>query len=185
LTGKAAHTLSIALVFNNIGNKHRYKGELWFFDNYIIPLAKKLKDCGVFGVSCDEFLDFATENRNEWAAKGEALVSETKASLLAATEQKQQQREAIVSETQESLLLELATDQQKQEEALVVSETQEPLLVATEQQQEQEEAPVVSVTQESLLVATKQQQEQEQVEEKAAAVSDESPASLLAQPFEI
>ena len=28
-----------------------YKGELGFFDFYIIPLAKKLKDCGVFGVS--------------------------------------------------------------------------------------------------------------------------------------
>ena len=26
-----------------------YKGELWFFDNYIIPLAGKLRDCGVFG----------------------------------------------------------------------------------------------------------------------------------------
>ena len=31
-----------------------YKGELGFFDYYIIPLAKKLKECGVFGVSCDE-----------------------------------------------------------------------------------------------------------------------------------
>ena len=31
-----------------------YKGEMGFFDFYIIPLAKKLKECGVFGVSCDE-----------------------------------------------------------------------------------------------------------------------------------
>jgi 3'5'-cyclic nucleotide phosphodiesterase len=31
-----------------------YKGELGFFDFYIIPLAKKLKDCRVFGVSSDE-----------------------------------------------------------------------------------------------------------------------------------
>jgi hypothetical protein len=28
--------------------------EIGFFDFYIIPLAKKLKDCGVFGVSSDE-----------------------------------------------------------------------------------------------------------------------------------
>jgi len=28
-----------------------YKGEIGFFDNYIIPLAKKLADCGIFGVS--------------------------------------------------------------------------------------------------------------------------------------
>jgi hypothetical protein len=28
-----------------------YQGEIGFFDFYIIPLARKLKDCGVFGVS--------------------------------------------------------------------------------------------------------------------------------------
>ena len=52
-----------------------YKGELGFFDNYIIPLAKKLKDCGVFGVSSDEYLNYAIENRREWAAKGEEVVA--------------------------------------------------------------------------------------------------------------
>jgi 3'5'-cyclic nucleotide phosphodiesterase len=51
-----------------------YESELWFFDNYIIPLAKKLKTCGVFGVSCDELLDYATENRAEWAVKGREIV---------------------------------------------------------------------------------------------------------------
>ena len=35
------------------------KGEIGFFDFYIIPLAKKLKDCGVFGVSSDEYLNYA------------------------------------------------------------------------------------------------------------------------------
>jgi hypothetical protein len=35
-----------------------YKGELWFFDKYIIPLAKKLKECEVFGVACDESFGF-------------------------------------------------------------------------------------------------------------------------------
>lgn len=52
-----------------------YEGELWFFDNYIIPLAKKLKTCGVFGVSCDELLDYANDNRAEWAAKGRDIVA--------------------------------------------------------------------------------------------------------------
>lgn len=33
-----------------------YKGELGFFDNYIIPLANKLRECNVFGVSSDEYL---------------------------------------------------------------------------------------------------------------------------------
>jgi 3'5'-cyclic nucleotide phosphodiesterase len=46
-----------------------YNGELGFFDFYVIPLAKILKDCGVFGLSSDESLNFATTNvlngRNE------------------------------------------------------------------------------------------------------------------------
>jgi hypothetical protein len=52
-----------------------YEGELGFFDHYIIPLAKKLKDCGVFGVSSDEYLNYAMENRNEWASKGKKVVA--------------------------------------------------------------------------------------------------------------
>lgn len=39
-----------------------YKGELEFFDFYIIPLAKKLKDCGVFGVSSAEYLNYAVSS---------------------------------------------------------------------------------------------------------------------------
>jgi 3'5'-cyclic nucleotide phosphodiesterase len=53
-----------------------YQGELWFFDHYVIPLAKKLKDCGVFGVSSDEYLNYATHNRDEWAAKGKDVVQQ-------------------------------------------------------------------------------------------------------------
>jgi len=53
-----------------------YKGEIGFFDFYIIPLAKKLKDCGVFGKSSDEYLTYATQNRQEWEARGEALTAE-------------------------------------------------------------------------------------------------------------
>jgi hypothetical protein len=53
-----------------------YKGELGFFDNYIVPLAKKLKDCGVFGVSSEECLAYAMENRREWESKGHMIVAE-------------------------------------------------------------------------------------------------------------
>ena len=52
-----------------------YQGELGFFDFYIIPLAKKLKDRGVFGVSSDEYLNYATKNRNEWEVRGHELVA--------------------------------------------------------------------------------------------------------------
>jgi hypothetical protein len=51
-----------------------YEGELWFFDNYVIPLAQKLRECKVFGVSCDEFLDYAKDNRMEWELKGREIV---------------------------------------------------------------------------------------------------------------
>ena len=53
-----------------------YNGELWFFDNYIIPLARKLEECGVFGVASEECLNYALENRKEWAVKGKAIVQE-------------------------------------------------------------------------------------------------------------
>lgn len=52
-----------------------YKGELWFFDNYVIPLAKKLDECNVFGVASDEGLNYALANRAEWAIKGEGIVA--------------------------------------------------------------------------------------------------------------
>jgi hypothetical protein len=52
-----------------------YKGELGFFDFYIIPLAKKLKDCGVFGVSSDEYLNYAEKNREEWELRGHEVVA--------------------------------------------------------------------------------------------------------------
>jgi hypothetical protein len=58
-----------------------YKGEIGFFDFYIIPLAKKLKDCGVFGVSSYEYLNYAERNRAEWEAKGLEIVEEMKAKI--------------------------------------------------------------------------------------------------------
>ena len=52
-----------------------YEGELKFFDHYVIPLALKLKECGVFGVSSDEYYNYALENRHEWKRKGKGIVS--------------------------------------------------------------------------------------------------------------
>jgi hypothetical protein len=51
-----------------------YNGELGFFDFYIIPLARKLKECGVFGVSSDEYLTYALKNRDEWEKRGQEAV---------------------------------------------------------------------------------------------------------------
>jgi len=52
-----------------------YESELGFFDYYIIPLAKKLKDCGVFGVSSDEYLSYAEKNRQEWKDRGREVLA--------------------------------------------------------------------------------------------------------------
>jgi hypothetical protein len=53
-----------------------YQGEIGFYDHYVIPLAKKLADCGVFGVSSSEYLDYAMKNRQEWVLRGETVVAE-------------------------------------------------------------------------------------------------------------
>jgi len=72
-----------------------YNGELGFFDNYIIPLAKKLKDCNVFGVSSDECLNFAIQNRLEWEARGQEVVA-------VMTEEAEQLAEVPVSTSESS-----------------------------------------------------------------------------------
>jgi hypothetical protein len=58
-----------------------YKGEIWFFDNYIIPLAQKLNDCGVFGVSYYEYLSYAQDNRAQWERKGQSIVDTLRAKM--------------------------------------------------------------------------------------------------------
>jgi class 3 adenylate cyclase len=52
-----------------------YQGELGFLDFYILPLTKKLSECGVFGVSSDEHLNYALKNREEWERRGQEVVA--------------------------------------------------------------------------------------------------------------
>jgi hypothetical protein len=58
-----------------------YQGELGFFDFYIIPLTKKLRDCGVFGVSSDEYLNYAQDNRAQWEERDKEVVASMVAKL--------------------------------------------------------------------------------------------------------
>ena len=51
-----------------------YKSEIGFFDFYIIPLAKKLQESGVFGESGDEFVQNAQNNRDRWEREGQEMV---------------------------------------------------------------------------------------------------------------
>ena len=66
-----------------------YQGELDFYDYYIIPLAKKLKECGVFGVSSIEYLQYAMSNRSEWQSRGKEIVAEMKERVKTMTQLKQ------------------------------------------------------------------------------------------------
>jgi hypothetical protein len=52
-----------------------YKSELLFFDEHVIPIAKKMSDCGVFDPTGGRHLSFALSNRQQWAAKGGDLVA--------------------------------------------------------------------------------------------------------------
>jgi hypothetical protein len=51
-----------------------YKGEIGFFDFYVIPLAKKMNEAGVFGSAGDQYLAYATSNRDMWEASGVQAV---------------------------------------------------------------------------------------------------------------
>jgi hypothetical protein len=79
-TVSAIHCRNWIILLNSQSNSHFptaiVEGEIGFFDFYIIPLAKKLKECGVFGVSSDEYLNYAERNRQEWELRGQEVVSE-------------------------------------------------------------------------------------------------------------
>jgi len=51
-----------------------YKGELEFFDHFVIPLVRNLKESGVIGVASDEYSMYAIANRDEWEIKGRDIV---------------------------------------------------------------------------------------------------------------
>jgi hypothetical protein len=53
-----------------------YEAEIGFFENYIIPLATKLRDSGCYGVSGDEFLSYARSNLEEWRIRGQEVVAD-------------------------------------------------------------------------------------------------------------
>jgi hypothetical protein len=53
-----------------------YESEIGFFKNYVIPLAMKLRDCGVYGSIGEDYLRYAEHNLMEWELKGQTIVLE-------------------------------------------------------------------------------------------------------------
>ena len=76
-----------------------YQGEISFFEGYVIPLAKKLKDCGVFGVASDECLNYAVENLQEWKKKGQMISAE----LVANYHQRELEEQAQAADSSPAL----------------------------------------------------------------------------------
>jgi hypothetical protein len=87
-----------------------YYGELGFFDFYIIPLAKKLSECGVFGVSSDEYLNYALENRREWEKKGRDVV---RGYLDRLEEKKNNQTEKEENSSKEEVVVQIVNKNEK------------------------------------------------------------------------
>jgi hypothetical protein len=52
-----------------------------------------LKDCGVFGVSSDEFLNYAMKNREEWESRGQEIVAEMVEAVNKKKEEKVEEKE--------------------------------------------------------------------------------------------
>lgn len=59
-----------------------YQRELDFFDQQVIPLAKRIVELRCFGSLGEEFLQNAGDNRREWSDRGSEIIKK----LLAASE---------------------------------------------------------------------------------------------------
>ena len=80
-------------------SKSWYEKELSFFDDHVIPLAKKLKDCEVFGVLATECVNNSIENRNEFAEFGQEMVYEYLQEYQAKQSDGDQRNEVVEAET--------------------------------------------------------------------------------------
>ncbi|KAL3941949.1 MAG: hypothetical protein SGBAC_003777 [Bacillariaceae sp.] len=62
-----------------------YQGELWFFDNWVIPLAENLRECGVLDVVSNQLIKQAHCNRKQWELEGMRITEEMTQAAVART----------------------------------------------------------------------------------------------------
>jgi class 3 adenylate cyclase len=80
-----------------------YGGELWFFDNWVIPLAQHLKACGVLDIVSDQLLTQAQRNRRQWEVEGKEIsLVMLEASRTKANQQKLSARSITSARSSES-----------------------------------------------------------------------------------
>ena len=52
-----------------------FNGQIGFFDFYVIPLAKRLQQSGVFGIAGDSFVENAVNNKTRWQKDGMMITN--------------------------------------------------------------------------------------------------------------
>ncbi|CAJ1965011.1 unnamed protein product [Cylindrotheca closterium] len=62
-----------------------YEGELWFFDNWVIPLAQNLKECGVLDLVSEQLVKQAQSNRHRWQLEGKQISQEMCSGIKSST----------------------------------------------------------------------------------------------------
>jgi hypothetical protein len=65
-----------------------FEGELGCFDFFVLPLTKRLRNCGRFGPTTDDMIAQAEHNRKQWYDMGRALVHEMSANSQGPTTEK-------------------------------------------------------------------------------------------------
>eukprot|EP00980_Cylindrotheca_fusiformis_P012781 scaffold3128_cov90-Cylindrotheca_fusiformis.AAC.2 len=50
-----------------------YQGELWFFDNWVLPLTHSLKRSGALNIISEQLLEQASQNRLRWEREGQEV----------------------------------------------------------------------------------------------------------------
>ncbi|CAJ1941243.1 unnamed protein product [Cylindrotheca closterium] len=96
-----------------------YNGELWFFDNWVIPLAENLRECGVLDIVSNQLIKQAHSNRKQWELEGKQITEAlTKAAIA---RHKQRSAPRIPSVTSSTSLSSLASTTSHGSELILTS----------------------------------------------------------------
>ncbi|CAJ1941380.1 unnamed protein product [Cylindrotheca closterium] len=74
-----------------------YNGELWFFDNWVIPLAENLRECGIFDIVSNQLIKQARSNRKRWELEGKRITEEMTKAAIARNEERSTRRISCTS----------------------------------------------------------------------------------------
>ena len=91
-----------------------YEGEIWFFDNCVLPLAKRMKDSGIFGARGNDIYRNAVSNKKDWTIKGAGIVASLVENLQKKTDEKEQADIEMQKDIAENRVEEKAKEKKKE-----------------------------------------------------------------------